>query len=421
MEKIIKKWTAAWAAIAFTWMAMGIISPGQLKARTAKAENAVSTVEAVKSENIENNSFEKEGTIPEIAKKKKFPWLWVAAGVVAAGVIVYFTLIKKPKYDLLVETGTGVTGTPAAGKYTYKKGQKIAYSFAYPDGYKNLTVLLDGNPVAISGTIVMDRIHTLKAAATQLSEYTLTVNIENGVNGTPVTGTYRYREGTVVTYQYSIASKSLAVTLDDVSLPRSGSLVIDRDHVLKVEIAFTLTVNVESGIYGGPSAGTYRYREVTKVPYQYFAEGLVVDVKLDDRLIHASGFFMMDKDHVLQVAKLHPVPPSDIRGEWLFSFENSSQPWKTKADISFSGTQASGVTLLLNDWEGYKGMTGTYSVISGLVKIYMESEDYPRSEYSFNGGYFTSSNSMAGFFDFYYFSDPFSDRIKGTWTATRIK
>lgn len=421
MKKTTRKWLAGWVAIAFSWMALGIIFPDQLRARAANAENTASTAEAAKSENFENNSFEKEGTTPEITKKKKFPWLWVAAGVVVAGVIVYFTLIKKPKYELTVEVGAGVTGSPTAGKYTYKKGNKINYNFACIDGYKNLTVLLDGNPVAISGGIVMDRAHTLKAAATQLPEYTLTVNVENGVTGTPVTGTYRYREGTVVPYQYSIAGKSLAVILDDVSLPRSGSLVMDRDHVLKVEIAFTLTVNVESGVQGGPSAGTYRYREVTKVPYQYFAEDLVVDVKLDDRSIHASGFFMMDKDHILQVSKLHPVPPSDIRGEWLFSFENSSQPWKTKADISFSGTQTNGVTLLLNDWEGYKGMTGTYSVISGLVKIYMESEDYPRSEYFFNGGYFTSSNSMAGFFDFYYFSDPFSDRIKGTWTASRIK
>jgi hypothetical protein len=318
-----------------------------------------------------------------------------------------------------VEVGAGVTGAPAAGKFTYKKGQRISYNFTCADGYKNLTVLVDEKEAAASGTITMDRTHTLKAAATQLSEYTLTVTVENGVTGTPVTGTYHYREGTVVPYQYSIASKSLAVTLDEVSLPRSGSLVMDRDHVLKVEIAFTLTVIVETGISGGPPAGTYRYREVTKVPYLYFAKDLVVDVKLDDRSIHASGFFMVDRDRILQAAKLHSVPPSDIRGEWLFSFENSSQPWKTKADISFSGTQTSGVTQVLNDWEG-KGMTGTYSVSSGSVNIYMENEDYPRSEYSFNG-YFTSGNTMAGFYDFYFHSDPYSGHDHGTWTATRIK
>jgi hypothetical protein len=126
----------------------------------------------------------------------------------------------------------------------------------------------------------------------------------------------------------------------------------------------------------------------------------------------------MDKDHILHVAKLHPVPPSDIRGKWLFSFESSSQPWKTKADVSFSGSQTSGVTLLLNDWEGYKGMTGTYAISSSSVIINMESDD-SSSVYYFNG-YFISNNTMVGFFDFHYYSFP-ADRIQGTWTATRIK
>jgi len=34
MKKKIRKWTAGWAAFAFTWMAIGVISPGRLKAGT---------------------------------------------------------------------------------------------------------------------------------------------------------------------------------------------------------------------------------------------------------------------------------------------------------------------------------------------------------------------------------------------------
>jgi hypothetical protein len=234
MKKTIRKWTAAWVAIAFTWMAMGIISPGQLKAGTTKTESAASTVEAARGGNSETNSFEKEGASPEITKKKKFPWLWVAAGVVVAGVIVYFTLIKKPKYDLTVDVGTGVSGTPAAGKYTYKKGEKILYSFSSSDGYKNLNVLLDGNPVAASGTMVMDRAHTLKATAEPLSNYTLTVKVEPGINGSPAAGTYRYREGTTISYQYSALNSILSGKLDGSSVPLSGSFQMDRDHVLEV-------------------------------------------------------------------------------------------------------------------------------------------------------------------------------------------
>ena len=143
-------------------MAMGIISPGLLKAGTARGEGAASAIEAAKSDSSETNSFEKEGTSPEIAKKKKSPWPYIIAGALVVGIVVYFTLIKQKKHILIVEMGTGATGFPGAGKHIYKKGEKVDYNFICAAGYKNLIVFLDEKIVAASGTVVMDRAHNLR-------------------------------------------------------------------------------------------------------------------------------------------------------------------------------------------------------------------------------------------------------------------
>jgi hypothetical protein len=235
VKKTIRKWTAAWAAVAFTWMVVGLVSPSQLRAETAKTENTASTVEAAKSDNSENNSFEKEGTIPEIAKKKKSPWPYIIAGALVVGIVVYFTLIKKTKHILIVEMGTGATGFPGAGKYIYKKGEKVAYNFTCADGYKNLIIFLDEKVVAASGTVVMDKAHSLRVEATKLSDYHLTVSyMDDAITGSPARGTYQYREGTTVSYHYAVADLALAAKLDGIPVSLPGSLIMDKNHALEV-------------------------------------------------------------------------------------------------------------------------------------------------------------------------------------------
>ena len=110
---------------------------------------------------------EQASTSAKQVAKKKFPWLLIAAGVVVAGAVIYFTLIYKPKYTLTVTVGTGVSGIPAAGTAEHKKGTAVSYNFTAATGYKKLLVKLDDVEVAASGTITMDKAHTLSAAATE--------------------------------------------------------------------------------------------------------------------------------------------------------------------------------------------------------------------------------------------------------------
>jgi hypothetical protein len=140
--------------------------------RKAREISGIKLVDEVDLENlpifrkiIKRESSEK-GVItkPGEKKKKRFPWLVVAGGVLVLGVVVYFLFLKpKKKYQLTVEVGDGVEGFPDTGTYEYKKGKKVNYSYRAEAGFSNPKVLLDGYEAPLSGTIKMDRDHILKA------------------------------------------------------------------------------------------------------------------------------------------------------------------------------------------------------------------------------------------------------------------
>ena len=127
--------------------------------------------------------IEAEETPPAHGKKGKFPWLVAAVVIVAGGAALYFLVLKKKNYTLTVSVGEGVTGSPAAGTSTSKKGTVINYSYAKQAGYDNLAVTLDGAPVAASGSVTMNANHALEARASKT--FVLTVIKGDHVEGAP--------------------------------------------------------------------------------------------------------------------------------------------------------------------------------------------------------------------------------------------
>lgn len=128
--------------------------------KLAKEKN-VSTIDELKFEKLK--LYKKYfNNIAVGKKKKKFPWL-IVGGVVVVGIILYFVLKKKkkPRYTLTVNVGEGIDGTPPSGTNTYDEGFLVSYGYTARTGFGNLRVLLDGNEVEPSGTITMDRNHTL--------------------------------------------------------------------------------------------------------------------------------------------------------------------------------------------------------------------------------------------------------------------
>ncbi len=72
------------------------------------------------------------------------------------------------EYVLTVTVTEGITGTPAAGSYSYSDGDLINYGYTPQSGYSNLTVQLDGVILVNSGVIAMDADHSMTVTADKL-------------------------------------------------------------------------------------------------------------------------------------------------------------------------------------------------------------------------------------------------------------
>jgi len=148
-----------------------------------------------------------------------------------------FTACKKAEVEtktLTVIVSEGVSGSPAAGEYTVELGADQAYAYTLGAGYEKLTVLLDGSPIATSGSITISGDHTLRAFSDDNNEYKLTVTVGAGVAGTPLTGTYYYQQGTKVAYSYSLLAgyKGLSVKVEGVEAEAKGSITMSEDFVI---------------------------------------------------------------------------------------------------------------------------------------------------------------------------------------------
>jgi hypothetical protein len=152
-----------------------------------------------------------KGVIVKPGKKKgkRFPWLLVAGGVLVLGVVVYFLFLKpKKKYQLTVVVGNGVEGSPGTGTYGYKKGKKVNYYYLAKADYSNPKVRLDGNEAPLSGTIKMDRGHTLMVFADQKGLEFVTDTDEISID-----------EGSTATFKVRLSSqptRNVDVTVDRV-------------------------------------------------------------------------------------------------------------------------------------------------------------------------------------------------------------
>ncbi len=71
-------------------------------------------------------------------------------------------------YTLSVTVSSGVSGNPTTGFYSYVENSMVNYSYSLQPGYKNLTVTLDGVPMAATGVITVTGNHVLSAKADQI-------------------------------------------------------------------------------------------------------------------------------------------------------------------------------------------------------------------------------------------------------------
>lgn len=72
-------------------------------------------------------------------------------------------------WELQVAVGSGVTGSPDLGIYTYDGDTVVEYSYALKPGYRDLKVTYDDIELPVSGTITVTQgVHTLGAISEKI-------------------------------------------------------------------------------------------------------------------------------------------------------------------------------------------------------------------------------------------------------------
>jgi hypothetical protein len=253
-----------------------------------------------------------------------------------------------------------------------------------------------------------------KKSSETVDSFVLTVNAANGVTGTPATGSYTYKKGDQVAYNYTLkdAYEDLKVTLDGVTVANSGTITISEDATLLAQsdpkaTAFSLIVSVSAGIEGTPASGTTYYLPNTQVDYNYSLKEDYIDLKVtfDGTEIAGSGAVTITKNSVLYAsATLH----YDIRDSWAFT-ENYSDGSSFSNTLTFAGTSFEG-TVVDSD-----GGIGTFTVQGTYITFTLE---FPNVAYEYTG-LFAAEDTISGT----------SKRIilatgkisGGTWKGTRNK
>ena len=90
--------------------------------------------------------------------------------------------------------------------------------------------------------------------------YTLTVTVGNGINGTPAAGSYTHSENETVNYNFTAQPGygNLAVTLDGAPVASSGAVTMNANHTLDATANFDVR-GTWTGLAQVPSQGGQRY------------------------------------------------------------------------------------------------------------------------------------------------------------------
>jgi len=358
-----RSWVAWLTIIAFLW-GLQVYALPQDRSGAAAADHESSVTRAATDEDAAG-VVEKSTGKDQKANKRHFPWLLVGAGVVlAAAAAYYFLVYQKKEFTLTVVLGDGVTGSPDAGETKYKRGSNVNYSYSLSPGYRNLKVTLDGAEVAASGTIAMKKNHRLEAVA--VKEVELTVTIDAGVNGTPVSGTYTYLTGDLVTYSYSLKTgfTNLEVKLDGAAVSPGGTITMNTDHTLTASTVGQrkLTVTRSAGVNGTPGTGTFSYTNGTVVNYSYTAKlgYYYFVVYLDGTPVVPIGSITMNADHTLVANAVNA-----LQLEWLLNGNAQDTSGKGRHGTPFN---VSTIT-------GHKGVAATALYFNGTT-AYVEGPNF---------------------------------------------
>ena len=266
-------------------------------------------------------------------------------------------------------------------------------------------------PILIFVLLTMVLLYAGCKKSDEVEEFTLTVIVNEGVNGTPEAGTYTYTAGSVVQYDYALADgfQGLTVLVDGVATAASGTLTISGNHTLSTFSSqgtgeFLLNVSLATGVAGTPEAGFYYYDDGDQVDYSYTLEDGYANllVTLDGIAIENSGTITVSQEHRLNA---FAEKQFNVLGTWTLDEAYANQAAFT-VTVTFSGDAASG-TVVDSD-----GGTGTYTVDGDDINFTLV---FPDITYEYVGT-FSDDENMSG--ESRRYTSPV-EYSSGGWAATK--
>jgi hypothetical protein len=243
----------------------------------------------------------------------------------------------------------------------------------------------------------------------ELEQFTLTVNLSEGIKGSPDTGATIYSKNENISYDYKLEEgyKNLLVSIDGNTVSNDGSITMDKSHSIAVtaeknNVYYTLDVSVGAGISGTPDTGTQSLAENCTVSYNYeLLKGYKnLAVNLDGTSVDKEGHFTMGSNHKLNVTAEEGY---ELRSKWALSLSlenkgtNASVLEVLNVDIEFSGNPTSGDVYI----GGNK--VGSYTVDNEKVNFSYTIPDtvYTQLIYKYTGS-FIGNDEMSGNVSVYY-------------------
>lgn len=242
--KLLRKTTVV-TLLFFAWFSMA----SNFNFAQEKTEDDFTTVEtAYKSGDYDtateilNNVIEKSKHNPKLKKKLTEAYYWLAKINFDFGKIQEAeTYLDKA---LCIDISFKKEGEkPEFNELVEKRRAKMKVICQDGTKKKKKTWLIFAGVVVVAAAIIL-----LTGKKKKETNYTLTVNKGEGVDGNPGTGSHSYSKGSTVSYNYSLQSgyTSLIVTLDGNVVPASGTITMNSDHQLNAVTTELGSISVTS-------------------------------------------------------------------------------------------------------------------------------------------------------------------------------
>ena len=264
--------------------------------------------------------------------------------VVLLAAVFSFNSCKEAEVQMRTVTilvSEGVSGLPPAGAYTLVRGDDLQYSFTLNAGYSKLTVLWDGTEIQPSGTLTITSDHTLQAYADDNFQCALTVEMTDGVTGTPAAGTRNYPKGTVLNYSYALKDSfyGLTVLLDDELADSSGTITMNENHKIVISATESKNVrgtwqlseayqdggtfNVTATFSGDSSEGTVTDSDGGSGTYTFIGATVKFNLVFPDVTYEYEGDFS-DNDTMSGTCRRFQTAENAVNGSWIATRKTSS-------------------------------------------------------------------------------------------------